>query len=210
MAVASPPYSTPRELYPAIEPFMTGFLDVSHGHSIYYEQSGNPSGAPAVFIHGGPGAGTSAKQRRFFDPLHYRIILFDQRGAGKSTPFASLTNNTTWDLVSDMERLRETLGIEKWLCFGGSWGSTLALAYATSHPTRVSALVLRGIFLIRPEEIRFFYQDGSSWLFPDAWADFLKPIPEDERGDLLRAYHTRLTSADDAVRMEACAACVCD
>lgn len=206
MSAAPPPYSIPRELYPHIDPYMTGFLSVTSGHTIYYEQSGNPSGVPAVFLHGGPGSGTSPKQRRFFDPLHYRIILFDQRGSGKSTPFASLDHNTTWDLVDDMEKLRETLGIERWLVFGGSWGSTLALSYATTHPACVSALVLRGIFLIRPSEIKFFYQEGASWLFPDAWEDFLSPIPADERGDLLRAYYKRLTSEDNAVRAEACAA----
>jgi proline iminopeptidase len=185
---------------------MTDFLTVTDGHALYFEQSGNPSGVPAVFLHGGPGSGTSPKQRRFFDPSVYRIILFDQRGAGRSLPFASLENNTTWKLVEDLEALREFLGIDRWLVFGGSWGSTLALSYATTHPERVSALVLRGIFLIRPEEIRFFYQEGSSWLFPDAWEDFLKPIPLAERGDLVRAYHRRLTSDDALVRASACAA----
>lgn len=200
------PVSVPRELYPPIEPFFTGFLKVSDGHEIYYELSGKQGGAPAVFLHGGPGAGTSPKQRRFFDPAHYMIILFDQRGAGKSRPFASLENNTTQKLVEDMEQLRETLNVDKWLVFGGSWGSTLALAYSQAHPNRVSSLVLRGIFLVRPEEIKFFYQEGSSWIFPDAWDDYLAAIPESEHGDLVRAYHSRLTSPDAAVRQPACKA----
>ena len=204
--MSAAPISVPRSLYPAIEPYMTGFLEVTDGHTLYYEQSGNPNGASAIFLHGGPGAGTSPKQRCFFDPAHYRIILFDQRGSGKSLPFASLENNTTQKLVADIELLRLLLGVEKWLVFGGSWGSTLALAYAQEHPSHVSALVLRGIFLVRPEEIRFFYQEGSSWIYPDAFDEYLAAIPAAEHSDLLKAYHTRLTSPDPAVRGPACKA----
>lgn len=200
-------YSAARELYPVPEPFATGMLPVSGGHTLYYEVSGKPDGQPAIFLHGGPGSGTSPKQRCFFDPSHYKIILLDQRGAGKSLPFACLENNTTWDLVSDIEALRTLLGIEQWLVFGGSWGSTLALAYAQSHPERCSALVLRGIFLLRKEEIDYFYQGpGSNFVFPDAWEQYLAPIPVEERGDLVKAYYKRLTSADAAVRAEACRA----
>jgi len=195
-----------RALYPATEPHASGMLDVTDGHSLYWEVSGNPAGAPAVFLHGGPGAGTSPKARGFFDPARYRIVLFDQRGAGKSTPFASLEANTTPHLVRDMEALRAHLGIERWLVFGGSWGSTLALAYAQAHPARVAALVLRGVFLTRKAELAFFYQDGASWLWPDAWEDYVAPIPEAERGDLIRAYHARLTGADAAARAAACKA----
>ncbi len=190
-----------RSLYPELEPFQTGFLDVDGGHRIYFEESGNPQGKAAVFVHGGPGGGTEAKHRRFFDPAAYRIVLFDQRGCGKSTPHATLEANTTWHLVADMERIREHLGIERWLVFGGSWGSTLALAYAQRHADRVNALVLRGIFLLRKREIEWFYQEGASRLFPDAWEGYLAPIPESERGDLLRAYHRRLTSRDEAERL---------
>jgi proline iminopeptidase len=190
-------------LYPALEPFRTGHLSVSPVHALYFEESGNPNGKPVVFVHGGPGAGTDPKQRRFFDPAKYRIVLFDQRGCGKSTPHASLEKNTTWHLVADMESLREHLGIAKWQVFGGSWGSTLSLAYAVRHPERVSELVLRGIFLLRKIEIDWFYQRGASLLFPDAWEDYLAPIPEEERGDLLSAYHARLTSDDAAVRQTA-------
>jgi len=177
------------------------------GHEIYWETSGNPEGKPCVFLHGGPGSGTSPKQRCFFDPLHYKIILFDQRGSGKSRPFASLEQNTLWDLVSDMEALRTLLGVEKWLVFGGSWGSTLALAYAQSYPDRCSHLVLRGIFLIRKEEIDYFYQGpGSNFLFPDAWESYTAQIPEKERDDFVKAYHKRLTSDDPEVRAAACKA----
>ncbi|MBK1649397.1 prolyl aminopeptidase [Rhabdochromatium marinum] len=179
-------------LYPAIEPYTTEFLDVGAGHQLYIEQSGNPAGQPALFLHGGPGAGCSAGHRRFFDPDRYRIILFDQRGCGRSTPHASIDSNTTWDLVADIERLRAHLQVERWLVFGGSWGSTLALAYAEHHPEAVSALVLRGIFLCRPEEIHWFYQQGASRIFPDYWQDFLAPIPPVEHLDLLRAYAERL------------------
>jgi proline iminopeptidase len=192
-----------RHLYPEIEPYRTGMLRVSELHEIYFEESGNPHGKPAVFVHGGPGAGTEPKQRRFFDPTAYHIVLFDQRGAGKSTPHACLTDNTTWDLVADMEHLREHLGIARWQLFGGSWGSTLALAYAQTHPDRATELVLRGIFLLRHQEIGWFYQQGADAIFPDAWEEFLAPIPVDEHGDLLRAYHTRLTSDDPAVRQVA-------
>ena len=192
-----------RALYPEIEPYRTGMLQVSSLHSLYYEESGNPQGKPVVFLHGGPGSGTSPQQRRFFDPDAYRIVLFDQRGCGRSTPNAELRDNTTWDLVADIERLRAHLLIERWQVFGGSWGSTLALAYAQTHPRRVSELVLRGIFLLRRSELQWFYQDGASALFPDAWEHFLAPIPEAERGDLMRAYHRRLTGDDEAVRREA-------
>jgi proline iminopeptidase len=172
-------------------------------HTLYWEESGNPAGKPVVFLHGGPGGGTDPKQRRFFDPDRYRIVLFDQRGCGKSTPHACLEDNTTWTLVSDIEALRRHLGIERWQVFGGSWGSTLALAYAQAHPDRVSELVLRGIFLLRAQELRWFYQHGTSELFPDAWEDYLAPIPEAERADLIAAYHARLTSDDPKVRQEA-------
>ena len=192
-----------RELYPPIEPYRTGRLRVSDLHEIYFEESGAPSGTPVVFVHGGPGGGTDAEQRRFFDPVAYRIVLFDQRGCGRSRPYASLEENTTWDLVADMERLRAYLGIDRWVVFGGSWGSTLSLAYAERHPERVRALVLRGIFLLRPHEIRWFYQEGASFLYPDAWEGFLAPIPEDERGDLVGAYHRRLTGDDAEVRSAA-------
>ena len=193
-----------RDLYPAIDPFKTERLRVSDVHELYVEQSGNPQGRPVVFVHGGPGAATGPNQRRFFDPEHYRIVLFDQRGCGKSAPAASLDHNTTWDLVADMERIREHLGIERWIVFGGSWGSTLALSYAQTHPDRVSALALRGIFMLRPEEIGWFYQQGASFVFPEVWEGFLAPIPEAERGDLLHAYYDRLTGPDEAVRL-ACA-----
>lgn len=192
-----------RTLYPAIECYHSEFLAVGDGHTLYIEQSGNPNGKPVVFLHGGPGGGTEPRHRQFFDPAVYRIVLLDQRGCGKSTPFASLEANTTWHLVADIERVRQHLGIEAWQVFGGSWGSTLALAYAETHPERVTELVLRGIFLTRPWEIAWFYQDGCSHLFPDAWEDFLRPIPEAERGDLVNAYHRRLTSDDKAVRTEA-------
>ena len=192
-----------RTFYPAIEPHRSGRLQVSDLHEIYWEESGNPEGKPVVFVHGGPGGGTEPKQRRFFDPAAYRIVLFDQRGAGKSTPHASLVDNTTHHLIADMERLRAHLDIEKWQVFGGSWGSTLALAYAEAHPTRVSELVLRGIFLLRKLETDWFYQRGCDAIFPDAWEGFLAPIPPEERGDLLHAYHKRLISEDAAVRVEA-------
>jgi proline iminopeptidase len=190
-------------LYPEIEPYVTGRLRVSDVHELYFEECGNPAGKPVVFLHGGPGGGTDGKMRRFFHPEKYRIVLFDQRGSGKSTPHASLEANTTWDLVEDTERVREHLGIAKWQVFGGSWGSTLALAYAEKHPDRVTELVLRGIFLLRRKEIEWFYQEGASILFPDAWEPYLAHIPEAERGDMVAAYHRRLTSEDPAVRLSA-------
>ena len=190
-------------MYPSIEPNLTGTLKVTALHEIYWEESGNPKGKPVVFVHGGPGGGTSPDHRRFFDPRKYRIVLFDQRGCGKSKPHAELRENTTWDLVADMERLRAELRIERWQVFGGSWGSTLALAYAETHPERVTELVLRGIFLLRKKEIDWFYQEGASWIFPDTWAQYLAHIPEAERGDLVHAYHKRLTSEDPKVRLEA-------
>ncbi len=190
-------------LYPDLEPNRTGMLPVSDLHTIYWEESGNPEGVPVVFVHGGPGAGTDPVHRCFFDPKRYRIVLFDQRGAGRSTPHAELRENTTWDLVADMERLREMLGISRWVVFGGSWGSTLALAYAETHPERTLGLILRGIFLLRDKEIRWFYQGGCDALFPDAWEDYLAPIPPEERGDMVRAYHARLTSPDAEVRLAA-------
>jgi len=200
---ATSEYVARRTLYPAVEPYRTGTLRVSKAHELYFEESGNPAGKPVVFLHGGPGGGTDPKQRRFFDPSAYRIVLFDQRGCGKSTPHASLEDNTTWHLVQDIELLRETLGIRKWQVFGGSWGSTLALAYAETHPDRVSELVLRGIFLLRKREIDWFYQEGASALFPDAWEDYLAPVPAAERGDLVRAYYKLLTSPDRRVQLEA-------
>jgi len=194
---------TRRSFYPEIEPFDAGMLSVSSVHTLYYEQSGNPKGKPVVFVHGGPGGGTDGKQRCFFDPSVYRIILFDQRGCGRSTPHASLEDNTTWHLVSDMERLREHLEIERWQVFGGSWGSTLALAYAAKHRERVTELVLRGIFMLRPSELHWFYQEGASAIFPEAWEHYLAAIPEAERGNLIQAYYTRLTSDDPDVRTAA-------
>lgn len=191
------------ELYPEIEPFCTGMLKVSDGHQIYFEESGNPNGKPVLFVHGGPGGGTDAKYRRFFNPEVYRIIMFDQRGCGKSLPYASLEHNTTWDLVDDMEAIRRHFGIEKWMLFGGSWGSTLSIAYAEKHPDRVSELVLRGIFLGRKKELDWLYQSGASTVFPDFWQAFLAPIPADERLDMIKAYYARLTSDDEQVRVEA-------
>ncbi|HEY8585459.1 MAG TPA: prolyl aminopeptidase [Rhodanobacter sp.] len=192
-----------RTLYPEIEPFDSGFLQVSPLHTLYYEQSGNPGGKPVVFLHGGPGGGVSPKCRRFFDPAVYRIVLFDQRGCGKSTPHAELTDNTTWDLVADIERVREHLSIGEWQVFGGSWGSTLALAYAQTHPDKVTELVLRGIFMLRRSELEWFYQKGCDTLYPDAWETYLAAIPEVERGDLMSAYHRRLTSSDAKTRIDA-------
>ena len=192
-----------QTLYPEVEPYLMGRLRVSGIHELYFEECGNPQGKPVVFLHGGPGGGLDPKYRRYFDPSAYRIILFDQRGCGRSTPFASLDENTTWDLVADVERLRSHLGIEQWQVFGGSWGSTLALAYAQTHSERVTELVLRGIFMLRPEEIRWFYQEGASFVFPDIWEPFLQHIPLEERHDLLRAYHSRLTHSDPNVQMAA-------
>jgi proline iminopeptidase len=192
-----------RAQYPPIEPFDTGHLAVGDGHEMYYEQSGNPSGKPALFVHGGPGGGGDANARRFFDPARYRIVVFDQRGSGRSRPHASLEANTTWHLVADMERLRRHLELDRWLVFGGSWGSTLALAYAQRHPHAVSELVLRGIFLLRQLELDWFYQFGASLVFPEQWQKFLAPIPPAERHDLLGAFHRRLLSDDAAVRLSA-------
>jgi proline iminopeptidase len=192
-----------KDLYPPIEPYDEGMLPVSPIHTIYYEQAGNPKGTPVVFLHGGPGGGTVPDYRRFFDPKAYRIVLFDQRGSGKSTPHASLEENTTWHLVKDIEKIREHLGIESWVVFGGSWGSTLALAYAEKHPERARALVLRGIFLCRPSEIRWFYQEGASNIYADVWEQYVSVIPPEERGDMLAAYYRRLTSDDEATRVEA-------
>ncbi|ERN18524.1 proline iminopeptidase isoform X2 [Amborella trichopoda] len=185
-----------KNLYPPIEPYSVGFLKVSDIHTIYWEQSGNPDGHPVVFLHGGPGAGTSPNNRRFFDPEFYRIILFDQRGAGKSTPHACLENNTTWDLISDIEKLKEHLGILEWQVFGGSWGSTLALAYSQSHPEKVTGLVLRGIFLLRKKELDWFYEGGAAAIFPDAWEPFRDFIPQEERSCFIHAYSKRLNSKD--------------
>ena len=190
-------------LYPVIEPYDTGYLRVSGVHEIYYEECGNPRGRPALFVHGGPGAGAGKDSRRFFDPKRYRIVLFDQRGCGRSRPAASLVDNTTPHLVADIEQLRQHLGIERWLVFGGSWGSTLALAYAQAHPGRVAAMVLRGIFMLRQSEIRWFYQEGANQLFADYWEDYLEPIPAAERHDLVAAYYRRLTGNDPAAALAA-------
>ena len=192
-----------RTLYPAIEPYDTGTLKVDDRHTLYFEQCGNPNGKPVVMLHGGPGGGCSDKMRQFHDPAKYRIILFDQRGSGRSTPHADLVDNTTWDLVADIEKLREKLGVDSWQVFGGSWGSTLALAYAETHPQRVTELVLRGIFMLRRWELEWFYQEGANRLFPDAWEHYLKPIPAVERHDLISAFHRRLTSDDEATRLAA-------
>lgn len=190
-------------MYPPIEPYFTGRLQVSDIHNLYYEISGNKEGVPVVFLHGGPGGGIDSADRGFFNPDKYKIVLFDQRGSGKSTPSASTAENTTWDLVKDIERLREELKIEKWHVFGGSWGSTLSLAYAQHHPERVKSLTLRGIFTLRRSELKFFYQEGASHLFPEAWDEYLAPIPEAERGDMILAYHAQLNSVDEEVRNRA-------
>lgn len=192
-----------RRLYPPIEPYAHGWLDTGDGHQVYWETCGNPQGKPALFLHGGPGAGCNPDHRRLFDPARYRIVLFDQRGCGRSRPHAGLEANTTWHLVADIEHLRDMLGIERWLVFGGSWGSALALTYAETHPERVTGLILRGIFTLRPQELAWYYQSGASFLFPDKWERFLAPIPAEERDDLIRAYHRRLTHPDPAVRLEA-------
>jgi proline iminopeptidase len=192
-----------RTLYPDIEPYDSGMLAVDSRHTLYYEQCGNPKGKPVVLLHGGPGAGCSAKMRRFHDPRRYRIVLFDQRGSGRSTPHADLVDNTTWDLVADIERLRDVLGIDRWQVFGGSWGSTLALAYAQCHPQRVTELVLRGIFMLRRWELEWFYQEGASRLFPEAWQQYVSVIPEAERGDMISAFHRRLTSDDASTQLAA-------
>ncbi len=195
--------SSLRTLYPPIEPYASGMLDVGDGHSIYYERVGTPGAKPAVFLHGGPGAGCSADHRRLFDPSRYDLLLFDQRGCGRSTPHAELRANTTWHLVDDIERLRALVGVEKWLVFGGSWGSTLGLAYAETHPGHVSALILRGIFMATHAEARWYYQFGASQMFPDKWERFLAPIPEAERDDMVAAYNRRLTGDDPVAQLEA-------
>ena len=191
-------------LFPSIEPYRHGMLDTGDGHQIYWELCGNPEGKPAVFLHGGPGSGCSPVHRQLFDPAKYNVLLFDQRGCGRSQPHANLQNNTTWHLVADIERLRQdVMGADQLLVFGGSWGSTLALAYAQTHPEHVSALIVRGIFTLRRAEVLWFYQEGASWLFPDYWEDFVAPIPENERTDLIGAYHRRLTGDDEAEQLRA-------
>jgi proline iminopeptidase len=192
-----------RTLYPPIEPYETGMLYVGDGHSIYWERCGTKGGKPAVFLHGGPGSGISPKQRQQFDPELYDVLLFDQRGCGRSTPYACLDNNTTWDLVGDIEKLRDMCGHDKWLVFGGSWGSTLSLAYAQTHPERVTELVLRGIFLCRQTEMDWLYTYGASELYPEEWEKFVGHIPEEERGDIVEAYRKRLTSDDSSVQLAA-------
>lgn len=192
-----------RDYFPEIEAYDKGQLKVSDLHTLYYEESGNPQGRPVVFLHGGPGGGVSPDHRRYFDPKTYRIVLFDQRGSGQSTPCAELKDNTTWDLVKDTETLRQHLGIEKWVVFGGSWGSTLALTYAITHPDRVKALILRGIFLCRPSEIKWFYQEGASQMFPDVWDQYVQVIPPEERHDMVNAYYRRLTHANADIRLQA-------
>lgn len=191
-----------KKLYPPIEPYMTGEIKVDEVHTLYYEQVGNPNGKPVVVLHGGPGGGCEEYYRQFFDPAHYRVILFDQRGSGRSKPHANLVNNTTWHLVADIEKIRELVGVEKWLVFGGSWGSTLSLAYAQTHPSRVAGLVLRGIFTLRRKELEFFYQEGSSWLYPAEFEAYQKPIPEVERADMMGAYYRKLTGDDEELKQQ--------
>jgi proline iminopeptidase len=191
------------ELYPAIAPYQTGTLAVSDLHTLYFEQAGNPDGKPVVFLHGGPGGGIDPIYRQYFDPQRWRIVLFDQRGCGRSTPHAELSENTTWNLVSDIEQLRTHLGIDQWVVFGGSWGSTLALAYSQTHPEACKGLILRGIFMLRQKELQWFYQEGTSYIFPDAWENYLKPIPPSDRHDLITAYYQRLTSDNPQIRAEA-------
>ena len=192
-----------NQLYPKIEPYNQFDLKVSDLHTIHVEESGNINGKPVIFLHGGPGGGIEPVYRQYFNPEKWRIIVFDQRGCGQSTPHAELQENTTWDLIADIEKVRQHLEIDNWVVFGGSWGSTLSLSYAITHPDRCKALVLRGIFMIRKKEINWFYQDGTSNIYPDAWEHYLRPIPEDERHDLVAAYYKRLTSNDDSVRIEA-------
>lgn len=191
-------------LFPSIEPYRHGMLDTGDGHQIYWELCGNPQGTPAVFLHGGPGSGCAPVHRQLFDPSRYNVLLFDQRGCGRSRPHASLDNNTTWHLVDDIERLRATvMGVERWLVFGGSWGSTLGLAYAQAHPTRATALILRGIFTVRRSEVQWYYQEGASNLFPDLWEAYASVIPPEERGDMVTAYHKRLTGSDAVEQLRA-------
>lgn len=192
-----------RDFYPPIAPYQTGRLAVSDLHEIYYEVSGNPQGKPVVVLHGGPGGGSQPVYRQYFNPDRWRIVMFDQRGCGHSTPHAELRENTTWDLVADIEKLRSLLGIEQWVVFGGSWGSTLALAYSETHPDRCLGLILRGIFMLRRKELLWFYQEGTSYIFPDAWQAYLEPIPPAERSDMIAAYYRRLTSEDATVRLQA-------
>jgi len=192
-----------RELYPPRQPYNEGKLKVSDLHTIHFEESGNPEGKPIVLLHGGPGGGCPPFYRQYFDPEKWRLVMFDQRGCGQSKPHAELQENTTWDLVNDIEKLREYLNIHQWVVFGGSWGSTLSLAYSQTHPDRCKGLILRGIFMLRQKEIRWFYQEGASYIFPDAWEEYVKPIPINERDDLLTAYYQRLTSPDDQIRLEA-------
>jgi proline iminopeptidase len=195
-----------RGLYVETEPFASGWIATGGPHEIYYEECGSRGGRAALVLHGGPGGAINPTMRRFFDPARWRVVLFDQRGCGRSRPNASLEDNTTWALIDDIERLRKRLKIEKWAIFGGSWGSTLALAYAIRHPERVSALILRGVFLLTQRELSWFYQDGASMLFPDAWERFIAPIPPAERGDLLGAYHKRLTASDRRIQAQAASA----
>ena len=192
-----------RELYPPRQPYNEGKLKVSDLHTIHFEESGNPEGKPIVLLHGGPGGGCPPFYRQYFDPEKWRLVMFDQRGCGQSKPHAELQENTTWDLVNDIEKLREYLNIHQWVVFGGSWGSTLSLAYSQTHPDRCKGLILRGIFMLRQKEIRWFYQEGASYIFPDAWEEYVKPIPINERDDLLTAYYQRLTSPDTQIRLEA-------
>lgn len=201
---SAPAVAAPERLwlYPAIEPYSTGSIDVGDGHVVFYEECGNPLGEPVVLLHGGPGGGANPTMRRFHDPKHYRIILFDQRGSGRSTPYASLENNTTWHLVADMEKLRRLLKVERWQLFGGSWGSTLAIAYAQTHPERVTGLILRGIFLLRRREIDWFYQHGASAIYPDAFEAYQSVIPPEERGNMIAAFHRRLTGEDKAEQLK--------
>ena len=201
--MTDPRFPDRRTLYPAIEPWRSGRLEVGDGHVLYWEQCGNPDGKPAVMLHGGPGAGCNPDHRRQFDPERFNVTLFDQRGCGRSTPHASLEANTTWHLVEDMEKLRRQVGVESWMVYGGSWGSTLALAYAQAYPERTTGLVLRGIFLFRQKELDWLYQFGASEVYPDKWGEFLAPIPEAERGDMVTAYRKRLTADDPAVQLQA-------
>lgn len=195
--------STLRTLYPPIEPYETGMLDVGDGHAIFYERSGRRGARPAVFLHGGPGGGIAPEHRRLFDPDRYDVMLFDQRGCGRSTPHAGIEANTTWHLVADIERLREIMGVESWLVLGGSWGSTLALAYAETHPERVGALILRGVYTVTQAELHWYYQFGVSEIFPDKWERFQAPVPPEERHDMIAAYRKLLTGDDKAMQIEA-------